>query len=343
MQLTELHMALIAGGLGFILLVWAVNLWQERKLRKKIEHIFGAHKQDILLAKKNMHSIEPQLPENIGSAPQPITTQNYFPPAESLIPILDEQTDCIVELQPEISINGEQLQQMAQRLRHAGSKPIQFEGWDEENAQWQRPEAKKTFQKLRAGILLANRNGPLNAIEFSDFLTHLETIANDITALPDFPSMGQTLNHAQKLDHLFASWDVQISLNILLPENQYAPEALQSIVLNRGYIERPDGKYLMLDNYGQVVFTSTLNLQPPQITLLLDVPRANPQIQPFDRMAVAANDLAQNLGGIVVDDALRTIDPSALLEIEQQLRTHYAEMAEAGVPAGSALALRIFN
>lgn len=354
MQFTELHLALIAGGLGFVLLVWAINLWQERSLRRRITLLFGMARPGAKVAEAKSNAsaekVEPTLQAGAASGAQnhsghaaaDLSQHNINPVAPA--PILDAQVDCIVELLPERPLSGELLNQIAQRLRHAGSKPVLFEGFQEILHQWQRPQAGQTYPKFRAGILLTNRSGALNAIEFSDFLTGLEAIASDVSALPDFPAMAKTLAHAQKLDQLCAGWDAQISLNVLLEDAQrYSTEALQSIVSNRGYIARPDGKYLALDIHGQVVFTIGFNLHAPHITLLLDVPRANPQAQPFNRMSIAANDLAQTLGGVVVDDALRPLAVNALAEIEQQLQERYVEMAEAGVPAGSLLALRLFN
>ncbi len=347
MQLTELHLALIAGGLGFVLLVWAVNLWQERKLRRRIERTFGARSHDVLLGKNKQNAserIEPSLSASLVADhdPDDLTRHSINPVA--IATALDDQIDCIVELQPERPVNGEQLNQIAQRLRHAGSKPILFEGWNDAAAAWERAQNGTPYTQLRAGILLANRSGALNAIEFSDFSTGLEAIASDVGALPDFPAMQTTLAHAQKLDAMCAPWDAQISLNVLLEDSgRYSLEALQSIVSNRGYIARADGKYLALDAQGQILFTIAITTQTPQITLLLDVPRANPDAQPFTRMSIAANDLAQALGGAVVDDTLRALSPYALHEIDEQLQARYVEMEEAGVAAGRALALRLFN
>jgi len=346
MQLTELHLALIAGGLGFVLLVWAINLWQERKLRQRIERTFGARSVDVLASQGMPLSVERMEPTfhavDTGAHSADLSSHSINPVA--LTPILDDQVDCLVELQPERPVSGDLLLQITQRLRHAGTKPILFEGLDEVQSCWERPRAGQFYAQIRAGILLANRSGPLNAIEFSDFLTGLEAIASELGALPDFPTMASTLGHAQRLDTLCAGWDAQISLNVLLEDaGRYSIEALQSIVSNRGYIARPDGKYLALDAAGQVIFTISLTMQSPQITLLLDVPRANPAAQPFSRMAIAANDLAQALGGSVVDDTLRPLTPQALHEIDVQLQGRYDEMTEAGVAAGSPLALRLFN
>ncbi|TAK91979.1 MAG: hypothetical protein EPO06_01810 [Burkholderiaceae bacterium] len=349
MQLTELHLALLAAGLGFVLLVWAANLWQERTLRRKIERTFGARSQDVLLDKNKSAAerIEPMLGADIAAFNPDSDGQQqsrYSPVPASASLMLDDQIDCIVELQPERPLNGELLNQIAQRLRHAGSKPILFEGMQADAETWERPENGAVYTQMRAGILLANRAGALNAIEFSDFTTGLEAIANDIGALPDYPAMQTTLVHAQKLDAMCAPWDAQISLNVLLEDGgRYSLEALQSIVANRGYIARADGKYLALDPQNQIIFTIALTIHAPQITLLLDVPRANPDAQPFARMSIAANDLAQALGGNVVDDTLRPLSPYALHEIDEQLQARYQEMEEAGVAAGSALALRLFN
>jgi hypothetical protein len=60
-------------------------------------------------------------------------------------------------------------------------------------------------------------------------------------------------------------------------------------------------------------------------------------------MVEAANACARRLGGRVVDDGGRALAEASLAQIGRQLAQRYQSLEAIGVPAGSALALRVFN
>ena len=59
-------------------------------------------------------------------------------------------------------------------------------------------------------------------------------------------------------------------------------------------------------------------------------------------MTAFAKSLASRLSGSVVDDEGQALPDAALAAIAQDVGEFYREMERAGIPAGSALALRLF-
>ncbi|HQW51107.1 MAG TPA: hypothetical protein PL082_03535, partial [Tepidiformaceae bacterium] len=63
-------------------------------------------------------------------------------------------------------------------------------------------------------MLLANRNGPLNAMEFSDFAAGVQSLADQLSALATPPEMGPMLARARELDEICASLDAQLGIGV---------------------------------------------------------------------------------------------------------------------------------
>jgi FtsZ-interacting cell division protein ZipA len=80
-----------------------------------------------------------------------------------------------------------------------------------------------------------------------------------------------------------------------------------------------------------------------RLTLLLDVPCVAPERDGYGAMISFAKVLASRLGGNVVDDTNQPLSDGALQEIAKQVDDFCSEMQNAGVPAGSPRALRLFN
>jgi FtsZ-interacting cell division protein ZipA len=116
----------------------------------------------------------------------------------------------------------------------------------------------------------------------------------------------------------------------------------------QGFDLRPDGKLVMPDGDGGVLFMLSTNVTlaadtSSRLTLLLDVPCVAPQRDGYGAMISFAKGLAARLGGSVVDDANEPLADDAFSEIAAQVNAFYSDMEAAGVPAGSARALRLFS
>lgn len=278
------------------------------------------------------------------------TTVSGAPPA-----IVDHRIDCIVPLRLAGTLAAEKILPFSQRLRRAGTKPVFVEGRPEGGTGWENIQPGGRYEELRAAVQLANRGGALNEVEFSEFVTGVQTFADALDAAPEFPDMMETVGMARELDAFAAQCDAQLSLNIMSDGAPWSSNYVQSVASQDGLLLSRDGtRFVKLDARQNPVFMlqfgdtnflrDDLTYKGGQmITLLLDVPVADEDIMPFRLMCDYAGSLSQRIGARVVDDQSRPLPEPALAAIEKQLLALYAKLEQAGIPAGSAAARRLFN
>jgi hypothetical protein len=295
--------------------------------------------------------------EAAGSFDEPVepilpaaTTISSAPPA-----IVDRRIDCIVPIRLAGPLAGDKVVPLAQRLRRAGSKPVHIEGKPEGGGAWELLQNGVRYEELRAAAQLANRSGPLNELEFSEFVTGVQQFADAIDAAPEFPDMMETVAMARELDGFAAQCDAQLSINVLSDGAPWSANYVQAVASQDGLLLSRDGtRFVKLDARQSPVFMlqfgdtnflrDDLTYKGGQmITLVLDVPVADEDILPFRLMCDYAKSLSERIGGRVVDDGRRPLPETALLAIEKQLMTLYAKLEQAGIPAGSPATRRLFS
>ncbi|QBQ97733.1 cell division protein ZipA C-terminal FtsZ-binding domain-containing protein [Paraburkholderia pallida] len=286
--------------------------------------------------------VEPVLPA--------ATTISSAPPA-----IVDRRIDCIVPIRLGGPQPGERVIPLAQRLRRAGSKPVHIEGKPEGGDGWELLQNGVRYEELRAAAQLANRSGPLNELEFSEFVAGVQQFADALDGLPEFPDMTETVAMARELDGFAAQCDAQLSINVLSDGAPWSANYVQAVAAQDGLLLSRDGtRFVKLDAKQSPVFMlqfgdtnflrDDLTYKGGQmITLILDVPVADEDILPFRLMCDYARSLAERIGGRVVDDQRRPLPESVLQSIDKQLMTLYAKLEQAGIPAGSAATRRLFS
>ncbi|WP_321841573.1 cell division protein ZipA C-terminal FtsZ-binding domain-containing protein [Paraburkholderia bannensis] len=286
--------------------------------------------------------VEPVLPA--------ATTISSAPPA-----IVDRRIDCIVPIRLGGALPGERVIPLAQRLRRAGSKPVHIEGKPEGGDSWELLQNGVRYEELRAAAQLANRSGPLNELEFSEFVAGVHQFADALDGMPEFPDMTETVAMARELDGFAAQCDAQLSINVLSDGAPWSANYVQAVSAQDGLLLSRDGtRFVKLDAKQSPVFMlqfgdtnflrDDLTYKGGQmITLILDVPVADEDILPFRLMCDYARSLAERIGGRVVDDQRRPLPESVLQNIDKQLMTLYAKLEQAGIPAGSAATRRLFS
>ena len=286
--------------------------------------------------------VEPVLPA--------ATTISSTPPA-----VVDRRIDCIVPIRLTAPLAGDRVIPLAQRLRRAGSKPVHIEGKPEGGDGWELLQNGVRYEELRAAAQLANRNGPLNELEFSEFVTGVQQFADALDAAPEFPDMMETVSMARELDGFAAQCDAQLSINVMSDGAPWSANYVQAVAAQDGLLLSRDGtRFVKLDAKQSPVFMlqfgdtnflrDDLTYKGGQIiTLILDVPVADEDILPFRLMCDYARSLAERIGGRVVDDQRRPLPESVLQSIDKQLMTLYAKLEQAGIPAGSPATRRLFS
>jgi hypothetical protein len=287
----------------------------------------------------------------IQPQPQPNTqTISAAPPTW-----VDHRIDCVVLLRVPGPVAGDKILPLAQRIRRAGSKPVFIEGLRESDGAWEALQPGTRYSDLRAAVQLANRSGALNELEFSEFVTGVQALADGLDAEPEFPDMMETVAMARELDAFAAQCDAQLSINILSDGAPWSANYVQAVASQDGLLLSRDGtRFVKLDakqnpvfmlQFGETNFLrDDLTFKGGQmITLLLDVPVADEDILPFRLMCDYAASLSHRIGARVVDDQRRPLPESALAAIERQLLTLYAKLEHAGITAGSPAARRLFS
>lgn len=271
------------------------------------------------------------------------------PPGAAGIPaagqwgVLDDRIDCIAVLQVHPPMDCIALRSGAQSITRVGSKPVIAEVQLLDGSWCDVRGAEGFAAALRVGILLANRQGPLNAGEFAEFAEKLRRLAGKlgVTDLRLPETMG-VLERARQVDEFCARLDTLIGVNVLAPQRIDA-SSLQGLAESLQLIPRGHHRYARPADSGDVLFTMTLAERPDMMTFVLDVPRAPAAEQPWSRMVECARRCAELLEGRVVDDAMAPLSEAASQAVARQLQSHYAQLAAAGLDVGGPAALRVFN
>lgn len=256
-------------------------------------------------------------------------------------PLPDAQVEHVVILEPPAPVNTDRLVALTSSLRHVGSKPVRIEV-ERLGSHWGPLTAGEKAVRIRCSLLLANRQGPLNAVELSDFNAAIESLASKLQAPVSIPDMAPILRNARDLDTLAARLDTQIEVRVELPEAA-EPNRVAGVVRHLGLSERGNGRYEAFADSGDSLFTLAFNQTRDQIDFVLDVPRTAEKYEAWEGMVACAQSMAQALGGRLVDSSGRGLSVGMIGTVSRQLARRYAELAQVGLAAGNAAALRVFH
>lgn len=272
------------------------------------------------------------------------------PPAQLAENLVDPLIDCIIPLNVEGALRGDRALPALLKLRRVGNKPVHYVGLAV-NGDWEPVVHGGVYTKLQAGVQLATRTTALNELEYSEMVTRLRAVGDEIGAEPEVPDMIEVMSEAKTLHRFVASHDAQLGVNLASKGAPWPMSTLVGALEAAGFDVRADGKFAMPDADGHVnhpLFTLSTNVNmgadtTPRLTLLLDVPCVAPAKDGFGRMVACARDLVQRLDATIVDDFDQPLTDETLDEIAGQVREFYLEMDAADIPAGSTRALRLFG
>jgi FtsZ-interacting cell division protein ZipA len=267
--------------------------------------------------------------------------------AELATSLVDPLIDCLLPLALEAPVRGDKILPVLQTLRLVGNKPVHYIGLHV-NGDWEPIVHGGVYTKLQGGIQMASRSTALNELEYSELVTRLRAVADDIGAEPEIPDMLEVMAEARNLHRFVAGHDAQLGVNLHSNGAPWALATLPGALERQGFDLRPDGRFVMPDGDGSFLFSLSTNATLGEettlrLTLLLDVPCVAPARDGFGAMVACAKALAVRLDGTIVDDGNQALSDEALLEIAGQVRDFYAEMDAADIPAGSSRALRLFG
>ena len=304
--------------------------------------------------------------QTVNQAVEPILTDAPFTAADfpsvhlPRKPVMDSLIDVIATIALDAvhpSMAGEAALAAMPSTRRAGSKPFSIEGYNLMTQMWEVPAPGQRYGGFQAGVQLANRSGPLNEIEYSDFVVHTQAFADAIGANPEFPDMLEEVARARELDHFASAHDAQLGFMVRAKSASWSPGFVHQCASRQGFVAG--------SLPGRMVLPASVEGMPPlvvlsfdaqaalaedpaqtairEISLHLDVAQVPRDEAPFDRMREVALGLAQSMEGVVTDDAGQALPAQTLDTIGTELQTLYNTLEGRDLSAGSPLARRLFS
>lgn len=282
----------------------------------------------------------------------PLMTQ---PPEKR--PGLDALIDVIAPLMLEHEVSGDAVLAALPGTRRVGSKPFAVEGQSDSTGEWESPRPGQRYRALQAGVQLANRSGPLNDIEFSEFVVKAQAFADAVGAAPDFPEMRAEVARARELDAFASGHDAQLGFMLRARRTAWSPGYVAQHAAQLGFVAGalPGRMVLATTQSGNAPILSlmfdpqaAMAEDPEQsalreIALSLEVTHVPRSEQPFVRMRQAAMALADAMEGTVTDDGGQPLSPEAMDQIGVDLESLYDALDSRDLSAGSPQARRLFS
>lgn len=270
---------------------------------------------------------------------------------------LDALIDALALLQLEQPTAGDIILQVQPTTRRAGSKPFQVEGRNSSSGQWEPVRAGQRYVQLQAGVQLANRMGPLNEIEFSEFAMKVQTFADALGAALELPDMLSEVARARELDQFAGQHDAQLSFMLRPTRAAWSPGYIAQQASALGFVatNMPGRLHLPSPQPGQApLLILSFDAQAAQaedldrtavyeLFLSLDVPQVAREHLPFARLCQTLQTLGHGMDGALCDPDGNPLPPQMLEQIGQQLDSVYDTLAAHEVAAGSMLACRLFS
>lgn len=386
--MTELQASLIAIGAVIVVGVIAYNKWTEWRAKNSVENAFSDMPDDVLMGGGNAHqsphddtahehrddehdhgahdeyhqqhdqhdSNEHGHVDHTDEEDHHATAQTAhaaraepleFLHATAKTSPLDPVVDCIIPLALEHPLRGEKIIAAFQSLRFVGNKLVQVIG--ETEAGNLEPVAHGgAYHALQVGVQMASRLSPLSELEYSELVLGLNNMGDELGSMPDIPDMSQVISDARRLHQFIQEFDVQLSVNVRSKGMPWLVATMRPALQRQGLDLRPDGRLIMSDGDGGMLFSISMNASPADestkmMTLLLPVPMVESQRQGFEAMTAFAKSLASRLSGEVIDDSGQPLNDASLDAIAAQVNDFYHAMEEYGVTAGSSAAKRLFG
>jgi len=354
--MSELQIYLIVIGAAIIILLLGFNWFQDLRVRRRMQAQMPVIDQDPLLGESSGGG-EARREPGLGGvqsfaeavAPSALNGTDEHPESATDQQGPDPSTEVVIEIAFQGPMLGEDLLPLLQPLRSAGRKPVRIFAQDIEGQLDLRVQAGGQYACVHLAVLLANRSGALSAIEWSQIWNRAQSLADQLESTIEGPDQQYVLVAASRLDDTCAALDTQVGLTLLLGSMRSVSE-VTSTAQSMGFVPF-NGGLAWLGDYGLVCFSlSRADAESldagmasvDRLSMLLDVPCSPVDTRAFAKMTEVGFELARRLGGELVDDQLRPLQPGAEVAIDEKLMTLYAQLEKAGFAAGSPRARRVF-
>lgn len=315
----------------------------------------------------------PVVPAFVAPEAPVAQTATAFTPAPASAPVTDEAPDL-----PDVHLPAEMLDPRleyiatmelvepvsALQILHSQraalvrvNKPVHWIGFNERTREWQRLglDGDIAVRRLRVGLQLVNRLGPVSEGDLAIFTGAMQALADELMAVADMPP-SRVFDQAAEIDRFCAAVDLEIGLNLVSRGSAFSGTKIRALAEAAGMVLGSDGLFTRYDDSGRAQFSlqnyestrfsadALRTLTTHGLTFLLDVPRVDHGERVFQQMSEIAKRFADTLQGALVDDNRQPLSESQLDHIRREfIGKPQATMASFGLAAGSPQALRLFS
>ncbi len=296
-----------------------------------------------------------------ASAPSSSTDDAFeVPPLlaqQSKAPIQDGLIDVLSLIELEAPVSGDAALLAMPTTRRVGTKLFTIEGLHADSGEWEQVRAGQRYSAFQAGLQLANRLGPLNEIEFSEYIVKTRHFADAVDGTPEFPEMLQEVARGRELDQFATQHDAQLSFTLRARDLPWSPGFVQQNAARLGFVAGAiPGRMVIAAAETGLPPILGLNFDPQaaladdptqaairKVVLTLDVPQVDRQQAPFPRLCQVATELARTMDGHITDDDGKPLSDAALQSISRDLEHLYDTLDGRDLSAGSPQARRLFS
>jgi hypothetical protein len=271
--------------------------------------------------------------------------------------LLDPRLEFIVAMELVEPVSAMQILHSQRSALVRLNKPVHWVAFNERTREWQRltPDSDLNLRRLRVGLQLVNRLGPVSEGDVTIFTNAMQALADELMAVADMPP-SRVLDQAAEIDRFCAAVDLEIGLNLVSRASAFSGTKIRALAEAAGMVLGIDGLFTRYDDNGRAQFSlqnfestpfsaDTLRtLTTHGLTFLLDVPRVDHGERVFMQMSEIAKRFADTLQGALVDDNRQPLSESQLEHIRREfIGKPQTTMASFGLAAGSPQALRLFS
>jgi len=327
------------------------------------KHAFENAHEHVSSSNELSHDLAAHAHSDLGQAQAFGSDQSMdFEVSQSLVQserryALDALIDVIANIELDNVVFGEAALAAMPPSRRIGSKPFMIEGLHAHRGEWESIKAGQRYSAFQAGVQLANRLGPLNEIEFSEFVMKTQRFADAMGGEAEFTDMIEEVARARELDQFASEHDAQLIFQIHAQRLAWSPGFVQQHASQLGFVAGvipgrmviPAKAVGLPPILGLSFDTQAALADDPSnsairlLSLTLDVPHVEQSDDPFRRMWYVAQELSKDMEGTIMDDQGYVLSSTALGNIEQDLLALYQVLISRDLAAGSAQARRHFS
>jgi len=284
-------------------------------------------------------------------------TPSGLPALKRGAPRLDALVDAIATINIEGPMSGDHILLHVPPSRRAGSKPMLIEGLRTDCGEWEPVQAGVIYGELQAGVLMANRTGSINEIEYSEFVQKVQAMADALGAATEFPDMLDVVARARELDAFASAHDAQLALRLNARGSAWSVGYVQQQAARHGFvpgalpgrlvlpsIEEGAPPILTLNFDAQAAFAedqeqATLR----ELMLAFDVPQTGVEQAPFKAWCAAGEALSLGMDATMADDHGLPFSAASFAAIGGELERLYEALAKRDLAAGAPSTRRLFS